>query len=256
MDRAQQWLHGRRRALHDWATDGPAHGTDELLTKALAGVDVLAAAGAIADDDAMAWRDEFRATASGRADGRVAARLSSGAGASAEAFLRKLLERAVSEDDELGPAGQRFEGAVHLLGAAGVVDPVEWNERERTLRGWPSEAEELELERELNAGGTQVELRRVYAGPEERRGGRRLLYVLLFEDGVSCLVDRSDWELDLDDWAQWRLSDDTGTSYMPAGGGGGDSEEQIDFRQAPPAHATWLELALAGDPAVVFRVPL
>lgn len=256
MDRAQQWLHGRRRALQHWATDGPAHGTGELLTKALAGLEALGSAGALSADEAAAWRAELRTAASGPSDVRFEPKVAPVTRESAGRLLHELLEQAVAEDNELGPAGQRFEGAAHLLGAAGVIDAAEWDNRERTLRGWPSEKEEFELERKLNAGGSQVDLRGVYPGRQESPGGRRLLYVLVFADGVSCLVERQDRELELDDWLDWRLSDDIGTSYMPAGGAGGDNEERIDFREAPPPEATWLELALVADPAVSFRVPL
>lgn len=192
----------------------------------------------------------------GLGDGRAAALLSPDARDAADGLLGELLQHALAEDDALGPATQRFKGAVRLLGAAGIVEPAAWDERERSLRGWPSAEDELELERKLNVGGSQVDLRQVSAGPEERRGGRRLLYVLVFDDGVSCLVERKERDLDLDDWPRWRLSDDTGTSYALAGAGSGDNQQRIDFRQAPPAEATWLELTLADDAAVTFRVPL
>jgi hypothetical protein len=233
----ERWLHARRRVLRDWG--------EPRLDEALDGVDALEAAGVLDRESAAAWRDRFRRDA--RGEDAPPPRPAPEQRAAAEGLLEDLLEA--------GEAGEhRFDGALQVLSMAGAADPDAWDARRRAAYGWESREEELEAERELNAGGTQAELVAVLPGPPERRAGCRVVYALRFADGLTFMIDRDGAEAP--DWPQWRLTDDAGTEYWPGGGSGGDGEEEVTVRTAPPADATWVELSLRGTPEATFRIAL
>ena len=169
-----------------------------------------------------------------------------------DSLLRDLLEAVPSDDDGIGQEFTRFEGALGALIAVGAVDGAAWSNRLNAHMGWPSDEEEREEIRRLNAGGSQEELLAVYAGPETTEDGVRVLYVLAFRDGVSINVhrrDRIDFGDDDDWWWEAELADDLGTRYDPGGSGGGDGEQHFGFRTPIPEGATWLEVrGLSSEP--------
>jgi hypothetical protein len=250
VDRAGRWLYAQRRTLADWSRNGPPGGVGELLERAVAGVDVLEAAAVLDAGSAALWRDDFTRAAAGHpftahAPGKLKP--------VAEALLTELLA-AVPDDPDWDLDSERFEGAVELLGAIGAVDVAAWDAKLRERTGEPDHDEELEEIRRLNAGGTEVDLTSVIPGPPERRKGHRLVAVLLFADGVSCLIDK-DGEDDFE-WPDWRLTDDLGTQYMQGGSGGGDRDEHVSFRTAVPGNARWIELTHDQDDEIKFEVAL
>jgi hypothetical protein len=147
------------------------------------------------------------------------------------------------DDDGSGDAAMRFGGALAALRAVGAASG-EWDERLARRMGWPT-ADEI---RERDVGGKQKELRAVLAGPAEAIDGVRVLCALRFEDGVSLLLRLDNgvdpFEHDLFDC---ELVDDVGTTYAPAGGGGGAQEMTILYCTPAPSDATWLELRRAGS---------
>jgi hypothetical protein len=251
VDRAERWLYGQRRALAGWHRNGPSRGTEEMLDCALAGVDALETVGVIGGESAALWRDRLTRSAAGdslRVEARDDVRTA------ATELLEELLA-AVADDSVWGDANlERFRGAIELLGAIGAVDAAAWDDELRRRTGQPTEAEEFDEIRRLNAGGTEVELVAVIPGPHERRKGHRLIATLRFVDGVSFLMDK-DGAPSLE-WPDWRLKDDLGNHYMPGGSGGSDSDEHVSFRTPVPTEARWVELMHEQDPEIAFKVAL
>lgn len=243
MNRADRWLHGELRMIREWDLDG----ADEPTAKALAGVDALEAAGAIGAEAAEGWRARFRDPAP---DPALAAPEQREAG---ERLLQRLLREVPRGAGGVEPSIERFNAAVHLLATLGAADPRAWDDRLRERAGWPSEEEEMAIERELNAGGTETELLEVIAGPPDERAGFRLLLVLRFADGVSVLVERPARAPSDFGPPEWRLEDDLGTRYPLGGAAGGGTEEHLRFRGAVPPQARRLRLS---RPEAAFEVPL
>jgi hypothetical protein len=244
MNRADRWLHGELLAIRRWRIRGLDDVVAGSLEGARAGLEALEVAGAVSAASASRWRVVLAREAGG--ERRVVA----GAEVSgrAERFLADLL-------DALGPGLEedvanvlRFEAAVEVFSAVGAVDGREWYARQERRSGEEGGAEEL--------GGTEAELIDVIPGPGEVRRGHRLLLVLRFADGVSLMVDKGTEGKSEDEWPEWELSDDVGTSYRYSGGGGGRETEHISFRTPIPAEATWLQLSLEDQAEVSFRVSL
>jgi hypothetical protein len=223
VDWAEQWLH---QAL---LGGSPEHGLDAL--------EALEAAGALSAEAAARWRRRF----AGAADEPV------------PVVVREHAERLLTAWLEAVPRGhdavRRFQGASELLAAVGAVDGVVWDARLRERAGWPSAEEELALEAERNAGGTEADLLAVFPGPPQTAGGHRLLLVLCFADGVTFRLDGCA----PGDWPEWTLTDDLGAEYVQDGGSSDGHSETISFGQAVPPTATWIELARDD---IRFRVPL
>lgn len=230
MDRAEQWLFSQLETLTDDFLR--ANGEDELRERALAGVAALQAAGTLDAEAARIWARRFTEDEPApEADEHV------------RAAARDLLIRVV-DDAENDPetAQRRFHPMLEVLTQAGAADYDEWDTHLRERLGWPSEEEELALEREANQGATEVELLSVHAGPVDVHDGSRLLYVQLFADGVSVALETPEIEDD-DDWDgfEWWLTDDRGTRYEPRGGGGGGTLH-MRFSPRVPEGASWLEV--------------
>jgi hypothetical protein len=134
------------------------------------------------------------------------------------------------------------------LQAVGAAS-AEWAERLSRRMGRPT-ADEI---RQANTGGTQKDLTAVLAGPAEAVDGVRVLCALRFDDGVSLLLRRENGVHPFDP-RDFQLVDDVGTTYAPAGGGGGERELRISYRTPAPADATWLEVRLKGSQSI--RIPL
>lgn len=252
VDRVGRWLFGQRRALAEWHRDRPSGASGERLDGALAGVEALAAVGAITRESSVSWSEEFaRAAAAGRVLSTTAPEDVQHHG---EALAEQLLACLLEDPDEDDENFERFDGAVELLGAIGAIDPLAWDARMRERAGWPTQEAELEETRRLNAGATEVELLAVIAGPGEPRKGHRLIAALRFSDGISFLIDKDDAP-DFE-WPDWRLADDLGTDYRPDGSGGSDHDEHVSFRTAVPDQAAWVELVCEQDAAIGFRVTL
>ena len=200
----------------------------------------LEAVGLLDANEARAWRLRFAGPSMERPAPSEKTREAAGE------LLQQLLE-AVPVDD--GPGGDdlfRFEGALFALEAVGAASSGWWERLARRM-GWPT-AEEVG---ELNVGGTQKELRAVLAGPKEAVAGVRVLCALRFDDGVSVLLRVDDGVDPIeDDPFDFELSDDVGTSYSLAGGGGGGRDRRIVYRTPAPANATWLELSRPGSQAI------
>jgi hypothetical protein len=165
-------------------------------------------------------------------------------------LLQALLEAVPAEDEGRGDDFMRFEGVLDALRAVGAASG-EWYDRRARRMGWPTAAEV----EELNAGGTEKDLRAVLAGPAEAVDGVRVLCALRFDDGVTVLLrleSRGD-PLE-DDPFDFELFDDVGTSYLSSGGGGGAREVRISYGTPAPADARWLELRRGGSRPI--RIPL
>ncbi|MBE2317739.1 hypothetical protein DVA67_017285 [Solirubrobacter sp. CPCC 204708] len=230
MDRADQWLHCELR-------DGTAEGGLDAL-------EALEAAGAVTVAEAARWRERFVGSAEPQPVADASER--------AQRLLATWLDSVPVSARGDEPAVRRFQGALGLLAAAGAADARAWDTALRARAGWPSAAEERALERELNAGATEVDLLAVVPGPPDVRGGHRLLLVLRFADGISVLVEgESD-----DDWPEWTLTDDARTTYRVSGFGGDAHSSHASFYGAPPATARRLDLSLDGHDDVTFRVDL
>jgi hypothetical protein len=238
VDRVEPWLYKQLEALGDWDA------ADDPRLEAEAGLDALVACGALDADVAERWRAAFADPDAHRVPVFTAE----------DPRASEVLEGLLAAETP-GAGGRRFGGALMAACAAGAADFHVWDARRRQLHGWPSEAVERAEELELNAGGTNVELREVVAGTAERHGGWRVEVVLLFADGVEVHLEGED-EPDADGWGLWMLSDDLGTSYTPAGSSGGDAQVQVDFRTPVPPEAKRLELRHSEDPALRLAVEL
>jgi hypothetical protein len=163
-------------------------------------------------------------------------------------LLSGLLDAVVREGDGEGMVGHRFQGALEALADVGLADADEWDRRLRKRTGRPSAAEEWQIMREMNAGGTEQELVAVVPGSTESADGLVVLYALRFTDGISftCVrvVDEDCAETDKprrDLW-DWDLRDDLGTVYRGGSFGGSDREQHATFITPPPLEASWVEL--------------
>jgi hypothetical protein len=161
----------------------------------------------------------------------------------ADELLQELLQAVPEDDDGRGEALLRFDGALQALHAVGIA-AMEWYDRRNRRMGWPT-ADEA---RERNAGGTQSELRAVIAGPPDAVDGVLVMCALCFADGVSVLLRLEDGEdaFRRDPFA-FELSDDVGTSYWLASGGGGATDVRLTFATPAPVEARWLELRGEGS---------
>jgi hypothetical protein len=252
MNRADRWLHEQRRTIRDWRRDGMDDAVAESLERAHAGLEALEAAGAVSAESASRWRVILARAAAGESHEAAGPELSE----RAERFLAGLLRTLWPDPHGDDPNVERFEAAVHMLAAVGAVDGRAWDARLREHLGWPSAEEERAEELALNAGGTEAELIAVIPGPEDVRRGYRLLLVLRFADGVSFMIDNDAEDTPDDEWPDWELSDDVGTSYWCGSAGGSDESEHISFPTPIPAQAMWLQLSLEDHPDVSFRVSL
>lgn len=246
MNRADRWLHRELRALRERHDDGDD--VHEALERALAGLEALQAAGVLDAAASDQWRAAFYSDAGIGPQPHLTP--------AAEQFLAELLETLEPDPEGMHPAVQRFEGALHMLAVIGAVDPRDWDAKQRARLGWESAEEELAVERELNAGGTEAELLQVIPGPGEVRQGHRLLLAMRFADGVSFVIDKDAVKEVEVEWPDWDLRDDAGTAYRQSGAGGGGHDEHVSFRTPVPPEARWLELSLATRPGVSFRVQL
>jgi hypothetical protein len=199
-------------------------------------LDAFVAVGLLSEEERRTWESRFNAPESG--SGRASMDQQSRANAVREDLLAAIPTDAEEEYVELN----RFEGAVHALTQVGV-SVGDWDARLRERLGWPTEEEEHAQMRELNAGGTEQELREVLAGPPEPTAdGVRLLFALRFADGIIFVIRREppadhSWPFDAS------LHDDVGTDYHHGRGGGGNGDLRLSFRTAPPARASSVELS-------------
>jgi hypothetical protein len=204
----------------------------------------LRAVGLLGADEAKAWRARLTGAGVERPAPSDSTRQL------ADELLDGLLDAVPADDDGSGDDIIRFEGTMIALQAVGAASG-EWHDRLARRMGWPT-AEEV---RERDARGTQKDLRAVLPGPAEAVDGVWVLYALRFEDGVSLLLWLENgvdpFEHDLFDS---ELVDDVGTSYAPAGGGGGAQELRILYGTPAPSDATWLELRPPGSRPI--RIPL
>jgi hypothetical protein len=250
-DRAQRWLHERVRALRDWRRREPDWPLDELLVKALAGVEALVAADAVPAADGEAWAARLRAEAAGgagRPDPGPAVR------ARADAVLAGHLGRLPDGAEPPDEALQRFEGVLHLLSAVGAADAGAWDARQRERAGWPTAEEELGAEQD-DQDGTEAVVLGVQAGGPLRDGGDRVVLVVRFADAVTVEVARADRSRD-PDWPAWRLADDLGTGYWCSGEDDDGDVERVTFQPGPPPGARRLVLGLVDRPDVRIEVAL
>jgi hypothetical protein len=245
MNRADRWLHGELRAIRRRRIRSLDDGVAERLGGALAGLGALEVAGAVSAASASRWRVVLAREAGG--ERRVVA--GPEVRGRAERFLADLLDTLPPDVEGDGAGVMRFEAAVEVFSAVGAVDGREWDARFRERRSG-------EEERAEESGGTEAELIDVMPGPGEVRRGHRLLLVLRFADGVSLMVDKDREETSDDDWPDWELTDDMGTSYRNSGGGGGGETEYVSYRTPIPAEATWIQLSLEDQAEVSFRVGL
>jgi hypothetical protein len=240
----QSELHGRSRP-----------GRRDRAVRADAVVGALSVVGLLEQGEVEAWtsRLSMRRAEPPPADGGLSA-------AAADVLEELLAEVPVAEDWPSVPLS-RFEGAVDALTRVGAADRDVWDARLTARMGWPSEDEIDELERELNAGGTEHELIAVLAGPPDPVAGVLVLYALRFTDGISFWihngrdsVGRED-EAALfggNDWTQpgLELRDDLGTAYSGASYAGSDEDLYVTFGTAPPDEASWVELVVSGNHAI------
>jgi hypothetical protein len=197
----------------------------------------LQAVGLLDADEARAWRLRFAGPGVERRAPSEKTREAAGE------LLQQLLEAVPVDDGVRGDDLFRFEGALFALQSVGAATSVWWERLARRM-GWPT-SEEVG---ELNVGGTQKELRAVLAGPNEAVDGVQVLCALRFDDGVTVLLRVDDGVDPIEDHPfDFVLSDDVGTSYSMAGGGGGAKDIRIVYRTPAPANATRLELSRPGS---------
>jgi hypothetical protein len=245
-ERAVSFLHAELERVATRDDDGyPGEEARPEREGRVAGVlGALRAVGLLSADEAEAWR--LRLSGLGMERPTPSARRRR----AGDELLQELLEAVPVDDDGRGDDVRRFEGAAAALGVVGASSGG-WYERLARRMGWPT-ADQI---RELNAGGTQRDLRAVLAGPAEAVDGVRVLCALRFEDGVSLLlrlengVDPSEHDL-----CDFELLDDVGTTYSLAGAGGGARELRITYRTPAPADATRLELHRQGSRPI--RIPV
>lgn len=240
-ERALSFLHRQRDQAPSFAGQ---HGDEEWRERdasAAGAVGALRAVGLLSPEEAETWKSRLLHPADERPTVFEDARRR------AAEVLGELLYAVPTDDEETSVELNRFEGACHALAHVGAAGD-EWDERLRQRLGRPSaEQEQIEI-RELNAGGTEQDLLAVLAGPAEAVDGVRVVYGLRFADGVSFVIHRERAGHGWDDW-DVELRDDVGTTYFQGGFGGGDGEQHINFRTAPPAEASWIELVgLAESP--------
>jgi hypothetical protein len=238
-ERAVSFLYGEleRVTTRDDCDDPPGVAGPERAGRVAGVLEALRAVGLLDADEAEAWR--LRLAGPGAERPAPSERTREAAGE----LLQALLEAVPVDDDGRGDDFFRFEGALFALQAVGAASG-DWWERLARRMGWPT-ADEVG---ELDVGGTQKELRAVLAGPAEAVDGVRVLCALLFDNGVSVLLRFEDGVDPFeDDRFDFELFDDVGTSYSPAGGGGGAEEVRILYGTPAPADARWLELRRAGS---------
>ena len=228
--------------------DDPDDHSEEALPERegrLAGVlGALRAVGLLDADEAEAWRLRLTGPGVERPAPSDTTRQA------ADELLHELLDAVPEDNGGRGEEFMRFEGALGALQAVGAASR-EWYDRRARRMGWPTAAEV----EELNAGGTQKDLRAVLAGPAEAVDGVRVLCALRFDDGVTVLLRlESRGDPFEDDPFDFELFDDVGTSYLSSGGGGGAREVRISYSTPAPADARWLELRREGSRPI--RIPL
>jgi hypothetical protein len=236
-ERAVSFLYAELKRVATLRDEDPDEARPEREGRVAGVLGALRAVGLLDADEAEAWR--LRIAGPGVERPAPSERTREAAGE----LLQALLEAVPLEDERSGDDVFRFEGAMIALQAVGAASG-EWYDRLARRMGWPAADERGEP----NVGGTQKELRAVLAGPAEAVDGVRVLCALLFDDGVSVLL-RFENGVDPfeDDPFDFELFDDVGTSYWPAGGGGGAQEIRIVYGTPAPAGATWLELRRAGS---------
>lgn len=216
-------------------------------------VEALCTAGLLSEEEAVRWRS-WAANGLGAPvvlDESLAPRASE--------LLEAMMSAAGSAHDG-ALATNRIWGALEALSAVGVADESEWDRRWRELTGLPSEEEERKQLRQLNAGGTEQDLLAVILGPGERAGGFRLLYVLLFSDGVTLkfMRDAASDELVFSQMSAIfeliELRDNLATDYRGGGFSSTDGEYTSAYRTPAPSGAKWLEVVFPAGK--VLRVTL
>jgi hypothetical protein len=250
MDRADRWLHRELSVIRSRRDDFADDAVVESLDSARAGLDALEAAGAVSAATASIWRVALAREATGGRPAVATAEL----GGRARRHLAELLEALGPEPHMDDPGVVRFQAAADLFSALGAVDGRGWDARLRERTGRPSADEEHAETRALNAGGTQVELLDVIPGPADARRGHRLLLVLRFADDVSFLIDRTGTQTPDEGWPEWELADDLGNAYDPSFAGGGSAFMHISFYAPIASRASWIQLTLADQADVSFRV--
>jgi hypothetical protein len=245
-DCAVSFLYGEleRVATRDDPDDHPGEPLPEREGRVRGVLGALRAVGLLDADEAEAWR--LRLTGPGVERPAPSDKTRQAAGE----LLQELLEAVPAEDEGGGDEFMRFEGALDALRAVGAASG-EWYDRRARRMGWPTAAEV----EELNAGGTEKDLRAVLSGPAEAVDGVRVLCALSFDDGVTVLLrlDRRGDPFE-DDPFDFELFDDVGTSYLSSGGGGGAREVRLSYGTPAPADARWLELRRGGSRPI--RIPL
>lgn len=249
MDRAEAWLLTCEARLRDSMHDPDWIG--RRRDEAHQAVDALVSVGVLSGDRAVLWTQRLSAGSPHLPGAGSPAALEQ-----AELFLGELLD-ACGDDPESNEDGlHRFEGALIMLAGAGLANAQKWDRRLRERAGWPSVEEEQREVAELNKGSTQSELLSVIEGHNERRSGYRVVYGLVFADGLNFLIDSTGSEAASLDWADWVLHDDAGREYRAEGSSGSDTEQHCSFSPAPASSAQWLELSLEGESDVAFRIAL
>lgn len=245
-ERAVSFLYGEleRVTTRDDCDDPPGVAGPERAGRVAGVLEALRAVGLLDADEAESWR--LRLTGPGVERPAPSDKTRQ----AAAQLLQELLEAVPAEDEGRGDDFMRFEGALGALQAIGAASG-EWYDRRARRMGWPTAAEV----EELNAGGTEKDLRAVLAGPAEAVDGVRVLCALRFDDGVTVLLRlESRGDPFEDDPFDFELFDDVGTSYLSSGGGGGAREVRISYGTPAPADARWLELRRGGSRPI--RIPL
>jgi hypothetical protein len=170
-------LAGLRRSHAGVAVFG-AGGDWDPLAPAGGALDALVAVGAVTDDEARLWLDRFR-----KATEATSEALDAGAGDRAHAYVGQLL--AVLPPDRTAGlrASTEFQDVLNALHHVGVFSDNEmsrWFDRLDEQLGHSEAPAEDDTERACRLN----ELRRVIAGPPERRGGVRVVGFEIYDDAV------------------------------------------------------------------------
>ena len=210
-------------------------------TEPPAELETFVAVGALSESDADAWRRRFAAAAEPYEPPPGA---------------RERAIEHLADVRGLGPR-ERILAARLVYESLGLVEPG--------AADWDDDASAEEVVGHYEADPV---FRRAVAGPTSRAGGLQVVFAVIYDSELTLHWDfapglpseaaartelrlhRED-DLPHDDGELFVVTDDVGTAYYPTGGAYGYWTGTHTFEPAPPANATELRIAVAGEQATL-----